>query len=115
MPTATPSATTSPLFGLDLPLLRARVTTRLLDDAALPAYKGSMLRGGFGYAFQRASCSQSCWGNSQTCSVGALCPYRWVFETPRPPSIGSLHDVNSRPRMYHHRRPHKIEVLTRFW
>jgi len=44
------------LTGLDLPLLRARVTMRLLDDTTLPAYKGAMLRGGFGYAFQRASC-----------------------------------------------------------
>ncbi len=42
-----------------LPLLRARVTLRLLEDAALPPYKGGMLRGGFGYAFKRASCPQA--------------------------------------------------------
>jgi hypothetical protein len=89
-----------PLQGLDLPLLRARVSLRLLEDTTLPVYKGGMLRGGFGYAFQRASCPQSCWGNSQTCSVGALCPYRWVFETPRPPGIGSLHDLQDIPRPF---------------
>ena len=43
------------LESLDLPILRARVTMRMLADAALPAYMGGMLRGGFGYAFQRAS------------------------------------------------------------
>jgi hypothetical protein len=32
------------LSGLDLPILRTRVTMRLLEDAALPAYKGATLR-----------------------------------------------------------------------
>lgn len=43
-----------------LPILRARVTFRLLQHAMLPPYKGAMLRGGFGYAFQRATCPEAC-------------------------------------------------------
>jgi hypothetical protein len=87
-------------------MLRARVTLRLLEDTALPPYKGPMLRGGFGYAFQRSSCPQTCWGASDRCTVGAdhdpplLCPYRWVFETPHPPGVGYLHDLQDVPRPF---------------
>ncbi len=90
----------TPLTGLGLPLLRARVTMRLLEDTTLPAYKGAMLRGGFGYAFQRAACPQPCWGASEHCAVGALCPYRWIFETPHPPGISHLHDLQDVPRPF---------------
>lgn len=83
-----------------LPLLRARVTLRLLEDAALPYYKGAMLRGGFGYAFQRASCPTSCWNASHTCTITPLCPYRWVFETPHPPDIDHLHNLRDVPRPF---------------
>ena len=97
LPTAVPDA---PLAGLDLPILRARVTMRLLDDAPLPAYKGGMLRGGFGYAFQRAACPESCWGHSQSCTIATLCPFRWVFETPHPPGVSHLHDLQDVPRPF---------------
>lgn len=61
--TTEPEYTTQPmLLPEGLPLLRCRVTMRLLEDAALPAFKGALLRGGFGYAFQRAACPQTCWG-----------------------------------------------------
>jgi hypothetical protein len=73
---------------------------RLLDDTTLPAYKGAMLRGGFGYAFQRASCPQGCWGAAKQCAVGTLCPYHWVFETPHPPQIPHLHDLQDVPRPF---------------
>lgn len=88
------------LASLDLPILRARVTLRLLDATTLPPYKGAMLRGGFGYAFQRSSCPQPCWGHSDACTVGALCPYRWIFETPHPPSVAQLHDLQDIPRPF---------------
>ena len=88
------------LYGLDLPILRARVTLRLLADAVLPAAKGAMLRGGFGYAFQHSSCPQPCWGASDRCAVASLCPYRWVFETPHPPGVAHLHDLQDVPRPF---------------
>ena len=103
MPTHTRVAV---LDGLDLPILRARLTMRMLEDATLPPYKGAMLRGGFGYAFQRSSCPQACWGHSDTCAVSALCPYRWVFETPHPPEIGHLHDLQDLPRPFVIEPPH---------
>src|SRR5205823_10603773 len=98
MTNADPTVTS--FTSLDLPILRARVTLRLLDDAPLPAYKGAMLRGGFGYAFQRAACPQPCWGRSQSCAVATLCPYRWVFETPHPPNVPHLHDLQDVPRPF---------------
>lgn len=84
----------------DLPLLRARLTYRLRDDAALPAYKGGMLRGGFGYAFQRATCPTSCWGQAEHCDQPVICPYRWVFETPRPAGVEQMHDLHDVPRPF---------------
>jgi hypothetical protein len=91
----------TPRFHLPvLPILRARVTMRLLEAATLPRYKGAMLRGGFGYAFQRASCPRPCWGHSDQCAVATLCPYRWVLETPHPPHIQHLHNLRDVPRPF---------------
>jgi hypothetical protein len=84
----------------DLALQRFRFTLRLLEDAAVPVFKGALLRGGFGYAFQRASCPQACWKRSDECAVSTVCPYRWVFETPRPPGIEQLHDLQDVPRPF---------------
>jgi hypothetical protein len=101
-----PDPPASSLDRLDLPLLRARVTLRLLDEAILPAYMGALLRGGFGYAFQRSACPQACWGATDRCAVGAdrdpptLCAYRWVFETPHPPGVSHLHDLQDVPRPF---------------
>jgi hypothetical protein len=82
-----------------LPVLRARLTLRLLADAHLPAYKGGMLRGGFGYAFQQVCCPQACWGASDQCGA-APCPFRWVFATPHPPDTPHLHDLQDVPRPF---------------
>jgi hypothetical protein len=94
------SALVDTLVLPDLPVLRLRLTLRLLTDARLPAYKGAMLRGGFGYAFQRASCLQECWGRSHECEVTLICPYRWVFETPHPADVAHLHDLRDVPRPF---------------
>lgn len=89
-----------PLLPTGLELLRARVTLRMLDGTTLPAYKGALLRGGFGYAFQRATCPPACWGYSRICPVPTVCPYRWVFETPHPPDVAHLHDLRDVPRPF---------------
>jgi hypothetical protein len=83
-----------------LSVLRARVTYRLLQDTTLPGDKGALLRGGFGYAFQRAACPQACWGHSNQCAATMLCPYRWVFETPHPQGVPHLHDLQDVPRPF---------------
>lgn len=83
-----------------LPVLRARVTMRLLAETQLPKFKGALLRGGFGHAFQRASCPRICWKRSHECTISAMCPYRWVFETPHPPDVAHLHDLRDVPRPF---------------
>ncbi|NJK81271.1 MAG: hypothetical protein HC914_15855, partial [Chloroflexaceae bacterium] len=60
----------------------------------------ALLRGGFGYAFQRATCPHPCWGHADQCAATAICPYRWVFETPRPPGIAHFHDLYDIPRPF---------------
>ncbi|NWF81094.1 MAG: hypothetical protein HXY37_13790, partial [Chloroflexi bacterium] len=89
-----------PLAFPPLSVLRARVTYRLLQATTLLAYKGALLRGGFGYAFQRASCAQSCWGHAERCDAAMLCPYRRVFETPHPEGVAHLHDLQDVPRPF---------------
>jgi hypothetical protein len=76
------------------------VTLRLLEDATLPHFKGAMLRGGFGYAFQRFTCPPACWNHADACTITPLCPYRWVFETPHPPGVERLHNLRDVPRPF---------------
>ena len=83
-----------------LSLLRARVTFRMREATQLPPYKGALLRGGFGYAFQRTSCASDCWGHSERCTASLLCPYRAVFEPPHPEGVGHLHDLRDLPRPF---------------
>lgn len=54
------------------------------DEIRLPVYKGSTLRGGFGYALKEVSCAlkhQDC----GTCMLRDRCIYLYLFETPPPP------------------------------
>jgi len=89
----------------DLAFVRLRMTMRLLADARLPAHKGALFRGGFGYAFQRATCPEGCWGHARECASETICPYRWVFETPHPPGIAQLHNLQDVPRPFALRLP----------
>jgi hypothetical protein len=96
--------TAIPLERLTLPdelsFLQARLTLRLREKATLPRFKGALLRGAFGYAFQRMSCPHACWGHADQCATATICPYRWVFATPRPPNIDHLHDLRDIPRPF---------------
>jgi hypothetical protein len=89
----------------NLDVLRLRLSMRLLADARLPAFKGALFRGGFGYAFQRATCPDHCWGRAHACGEAVICPYRWVFETPHPPGVAHLHDLQDLPRPFALRPP----------
>ena len=55
-------------------------TIEAVDPLQLPSYKGSTLRGGFGYAFKKMACihpqNHSCKG----CERGNKCPYGFIFE-----------------------------------
>jgi hypothetical protein len=51
-----------------------------LEDAQLPPYKGSTLRGGFGHAFKKAICvfrDRQC----TDCNLKQTCAYSYIFET----------------------------------
>ncbi len=96
----TPDAASETVPSLpSLPTLRVRLTMRLLSDGVFPARKGSMLRGGFGYAFQQAACPQRC-GQSAGCAGATICPFRWIFATPHPPDNPYLHDLRDVPRPF---------------
>lgn len=82
-----------------LTFARYRIKIRFQTAGALPSYKGSTLRGGFGVAFRRLACSrrrQSCEG----CDRRDECVYSQVFET-RPPSGSTrLRLASSVPRPF---------------
>jgi hypothetical protein len=73
---------------LELPaglrLARYRFVLEALDDLRLPAYQGSVLRGGFGWAFRRTVCHQSHVPSCKDCLLRGTCPYAYVFDTPPP-------------------------------
>ncbi len=50
----TPHSADTPLDGLIVLLLRARLRLRLIDDAPLPEHKGELLWGGFDCTFHQS-------------------------------------------------------------
>lgn len=69
------------------------------DPLVLPAYKGSTLRGGFGYAFKRVVCAlrnQECPG----CLLKEKCIYSYVFETPPPAATRIMRKYRAAPHPF---------------
>lgn len=63
-----------------LPIARFRFTIEPTEEIRLPEYKGSAFRGGFGYAFKRATCitrDRFC----EPCILKSSCAYYKVFES----------------------------------
>jgi hypothetical protein len=93
MPLALPAAFT---------LARYRLTLEALEPLELPPFKGSALRGGFGYTFKRLVCfqPQPC---GKRCQLGNACPYGYVFETspPEDSEVLSTAQSVSRPFVIH--------------
>ena len=65
----------------NLRIARYRFTCQAKEEIKLPPYKGSALRGGFGYAFRQVSCPMKR-GNCAGCLLRESCVYSYVFETP---------------------------------
>ena len=62
---------------------------KALEAIHLPPYKGSTLRGGFGYAFKKVVCvtrDKIC----ASCLLKEKCVYSYVFETPPPPDTAKM-------------------------
>ncbi|MCL6560740.1 MAG: CRISPR system precrRNA processing endoribonuclease RAMP protein Cas6 [Firmicutes bacterium] len=66
---------------------------------SLPPYKGSTLRGGFGSAFKRISCSLRN-NECRACLLRTSCPYAYIFETAPPPGAEALRNFESIPRPF---------------
>lgn len=65
----------------------------------LPSYKGSTLRGGFGYAFKRVVCAlkeKECFD----CLLKEKCIYSYVFETPPPSDTRIMRKYKAAPHPF---------------
>jgi len=83
-----------------LPYLRLRITLRAEEEALLPSFKGSMLRGAFGRALRKASCVMGPQQNCETCGLRGACLYTRLFETfidGEPPPFLKGHETAPRP------------------
>lgn len=79
---------TSPSFPLGsayplprIPYLRLRFVLRSVERAVLPPFKGSLLRGAFGHALRRATCSMGPGHSCRECLLRRACLYTRLFET----------------------------------
>ncbi|MDI6755789.1 MAG: hypothetical protein QME78_15505, partial [Thermodesulfobacteriota bacterium] len=69
------------------------------DRLYLPEYKGSTLRGGFGYAFKKVVCAlrtKEC----PECLLSEKCIYSYVFETPPPTGTRMMRKYPSAPHPF---------------
>ena len=69
------------------------------EPIILPAYKGSTLRGGFGYAFKRVVCAirdKEC----ADCLLKEKCVYSYIFETPPPSDTKIMRKYKSAPHPF---------------
>lgn len=71
------------MFLNNFSLAKFQLTISPIDKIILPKYKGSTLRGGFGYAFRKVVCVSSNKECSK-CMLKEKCIYSYVFETPPP-------------------------------
>jgi len=64
-----------------VPYLRLRCTLCAQEEALLPSFKGSMLRGAFGRALRRSVCVMGPQQPCAACGLRAACHYTRLFET----------------------------------
>lgn len=64
-----------------IPYLRLRCTLRAEEEALLPSFKGSMLRGAFGWALRSSLCVMRPGQTCVTCGLRSACLYTRLFET----------------------------------
>lgn len=61
-------------------LVRYRIVLTARSTIVMPPYAGSTLRGGFGHAFRKMVCTQGPI-DCRDCTLKAVCPYPYIFET----------------------------------
>ena len=72
---------TAPYTIPDIPYLRLRCTLRAEQEALLPSFKGSMLRGALGHALRRSACVMGPGQRCDSCGLRKVCLYTRLFET----------------------------------
>ncbi|NWF51994.1 MAG: CRISPR system precrRNA processing endoribonuclease RAMP protein Cas6 [Nitrospirae bacterium] len=70
-----------------------------LESLILPSYKGSTLRGGFGYAFKKVVCALKDKECSE-CLLKEKCIYSYIFETPPPSDTKIMRKYPSAPHPF---------------
>ena len=83
--------------GLDI--ARYLLRLRALEDASLPAFLGSTLRGAFGHALKQAVCVMP-HRDCERCMVSERCIYPYLFETPSPEDIPQLRGQRQAPHPF---------------
>src|SRR5436853_931298 len=83
--------------GIDVAYYRLRL--RALEDASLPEFIGSTLRGGFGHALKHAVCVMS-HKSCERCLVQDRCLYPYIFETPTPTGLRLLEGQQQAPHPF---------------
>lgn len=81
--------------------LRLRFVLRAVERSGLPPFKGSLLRGAFGHALRRATCSMGPGYECRDCLLRRACLYTRLFETfveDEPPPF--LRGIPTSPRPY---------------
>jgi len=74
----------------DLSTAHYRLALTAQEELRLPAYKGSTLRGGFGYTFKHLVCLQRARETCDGCLLRHSCPYTYLFEPSPPPDTEVL-------------------------
>lgn len=84
-----------------LKIAKYRFVLEPVESMSLPPHKGATLRGGFGQAFKRMTCSRSYAGQPcDECPEQNRCAYSYVFETPVPPDSDVLRTHSAVPRPF---------------
>lgn len=72
---------------------------KVLEPLILPSYKGSTLRGGFGYAFKKVVCAIKT-RDCMECLLKEKCVYSYVFETPPPSDTKIMRKYTAAPHPF---------------
>jgi CRISPR-associated endoribonuclease Cas6 len=84
-----------------IPYVRLRCTLAAVEQAMLPPFKGSLLRGAFGHALRRTVCAVGPEQECASCRLRRTCVHTRLFETfveaPPPPFLAG---VGTSPRPY---------------
>jgi hypothetical protein len=71
-----------------------------LEDLILPPYKGSALRGGFGYSFRKVCCVMQPGDKCTACTLNKVCAYAYIFETPQTAHENIQHQAENFPHPF---------------